>query len=175
VWLSSRHTFQYGTLVELIQFIRRSATRSSLLASPVLTLTASVHGELLRTQQLLLAAQHLCNILHHIISFAKNHYHTLPQQLHYYHYSNYILSTTTIRGPLSLILFHIIYISYYTLHERIVWPISPQFVHFEGAFFLVIFWTDDLVSWFDFLAGGSGIRGLSIGRYSDSLLPRPIR
>lgn len=44
MWLSSRHTFQYGTLVELIQFIRRSATRSSLLASPVLTLTASVHG-----------------------------------------------------------------------------------------------------------------------------------
>jgi hypothetical protein len=109
---------------------------------------------------------------------AKNPYHTLPQQLHYYHYSNYILSTTTIKASLSLIPFLIIYISSYTLHERIVWPISPQFEHFDGALFLIICWSDVLliwydVSWVDFLGGNSGNRGLSIGRYSDTSLPRP--
>jgi hypothetical protein len=76
---------------------------------------------------------------------AKNPYHTLPQQLHYYHYSNYILSTTTIKTSLSLIPFLIIYISSYTLHERIIWPISPQFKHFNSALFLIICWSDVLL------------------------------
>jgi hypothetical protein len=49
-------------------------------------------------------------IPHHIINFAKNRYHTLPQQLHYllyitYYYSNYILSTTTIRTRSLLMIF----------------------------------------------------------------------
>jgi hypothetical protein len=73
---------------------------------------------------------------------------------------------------LSSDLFSISYISYYTLQERIVWPISPQFEHLEGAFFLMTLWSNVLLSWFDFLGGG-GNKGSSIGRYSDSLLPRP--
>jgi hypothetical protein len=90
-------------------------------------------------------------------------FYQLLHSINYYH----------IRASLSLIPFHIIYISYYTLHERIVWPISPQFEHFDGAFFLITLWSDDMLSCFDILCGSGNI-GSSISRYSDASLPRPI-
>jgi hypothetical protein len=69
--------------------------------------------------------------------------------------------------------FILLYTAYYTLQERLVWPISPQFEHLEGAFFLEIFWSDILLFSWAGLRAGSGNRGSSIGRYSDISLPRP--
>ena len=125
-----------------------------------ITWDQQILGELLRTQQHFTTGTTNYVIPHHIINFAKNRYHTLPQQLHYllyityyyitYYYSNYILSTTTIRTRSLLMIsdwfdaLQIIYISNYTLQERIVWPISPQFEHFDSAFFLITPWSDDV-------------------------------
>jgi hypothetical protein len=102
-----------------------------------------VHGGRLKTVG---GKQGVCKLLERhctLLTTAATTFYLL-QQLHSIYCGNYILSTT-IRASLSLILFHIIYISYYNLFERIVWPISPQFEHFDGAFCLITLWSDVLL------------------------------